>query len=537
MIENKEIKTPKELEKRLGELLEEIKATKQLEELAEEIKAEKQPEKQLEKLTKETKIAKQLLKQLEELAEEIEIRNTYTLNLIEFIKKKKNFNSKQAGAWFNSWDALKTERGKLNRWEKEFGSLEELKTITSEAIAQGRARARKKLRKFEKEKTYPEFPIAKIDRATSDELLPLFLTKGIFSNFNKIPHILDLADEEAKKIGRKLTAEERRELEVKTKEYKKEGYVWKEFPDYAIGFGYEQFTEYLDEAEKIYQEKKKKAEAQPFLFPDMKRDIERVLEKIRLYKKGQSLAYGILGEVYLQRKWYGTELSKEKAVYYIGKTPDQKVAYHQVKEILNSLRWLNYKVVGRGNSKLKGAMGNFIFNILEKGDNYLLDVNPRYIGCIQAFANGKKELRTKKERKELFNTGYFNLPLKALVISGGYSTATEEFRNYILRETGNSHLNEKRYKVISQKVKVYIDKAYLRYKDRDKNYKAFIEEVLLTLIRDKFIDKLEPSLKELKALSPNRAYETNLKLYIPRIKELDKNLEEVLEKKLNVIDI
>ncbi|MEA1965378.1 MAG: hypothetical protein U9O41_09720, partial [Candidatus Aerophobetes bacterium] len=374
---------------------------------------------------------------------------------------------------------------------------------------------------------FPDFSIAKMDRTTSKELLPLFLTKGIFSNFNKIPYIQDLANEKAKKIGRKLTAKERRGLEVKMKEYKKGGYVWKEFPDYAIGFGYEQFTEYLEKIENEYQEKKREAEAKPFLFPNMQREIEQVLRKVRLYKKGQSLAYGILGEAYLQKKWFETELSKEKAVYYIGKTPDQKVAYSQVKEILNSLRWLSYKVVGRGKSKLKGAVGNFIFNIQEKGDKYLLDINPRYIGCIQYFAKGEKELRTKKERKELFNTGYFNFPMKALVISGDYSKATEEFRNYILRETGNSHLNTKKYKVISQKIKVYVNRAYLTHSRKQRNYQAFVEKVLPTLIRDKFISKLEPSLNKLKGLSPKRAYESNLKLYIPRIGELDKNLGKI----------
>ncbi|MEA1963608.1 MAG: hypothetical protein U9O41_00510 [Candidatus Aerophobetes bacterium] len=379
-------------------------------------------------------------------------------------------------------------------------------------------------------KVIPEFPVANIDRVTSDELLPLFLTKGIFSNFNNIPHIQDLADEEAKKIKRKLTAKERRDLEVKTKEYKKGGYVWKEFPQYAIGFGYEQFTEYLDKVENEYQEKQKQAEVKPFLFPDMQREIEEVLRKVRLYKKGQSLAYGILGEAYLQRKWLETELSKEKAVYYIGKTPEQKEAYQQVKKILNSLRWLSYKVIGRGNSKLKGAIGNFIFNIQEKGDKYLLDINPRYVGCIQNFAEDK-ELHNKQKRKELFSSGYFGFPMKALAISGDYSTATEELRNYFLREKGNSHLNTKNHKVISQKVKVYINRAYLGYKQRSKNYQVFVNEILPTLKRDKFISKLEPSLNKLKALSPKRGYEVNLKVYMKHIKELDKNLGELLKKR------
>ncbi|MEA1965578.1 MAG: hypothetical protein U9O41_10725, partial [Candidatus Aerophobetes bacterium] len=241
-------------------------------------------------------------------------------------------------------------------------------------------------------------------------------------------------------------------------------------------------------------------------------------------------------EVYLQKKWFETELPKERAVYYIGKTSEQKEAYQQVKKILNSLRWLSYRVVGRGKSKLKGAIGNFIFNIEEKGSKYILSINPKYVGCIRYFAEDKK-LHNKQERQKLFNRGYFPFPLKALAISGGYSVATEEFRNYIFRQTGNSHLNTERYKVISQKIKVYINRAYLRHSRRQRNYQAFVKEVLPTLIRDKIISKLEPSLNKLEDLSPRKVYESNLKLYIPRIKELDKNLGEILEKKKNAINI
>ncbi len=470
-------------------------------------------------------------KKEENLIRELELSIAIDEARIKLIGERKDLKDKEAEKWLYSWYAIKNDKEKVAKWKEEIGSLEELVKITRKAEREGERKAKERIKKLKP--AYPEFPIAKIDRTTSDELLPLFLTKGIFSNFNKIPHIQDLADEEAKKIKRKLTAKERKDLEVKTKEYKKDGYVWKEFPQYAIGFSYMQFTEYLEKVESEYQEKKGEAELKPFLFPDMKREIEEVLRKVRLYKKGQSLTYGILGEAFLQKKFFEVELLKKNAVYYIGKTPQQKAAYQQVKEILNSLRWLSYKVIGREGAKIKGAIGNFIFNIEEKGNEYILDINPKYVGCIKYFIEDK-ELHTKQKRKELFNRGYFNFPMKALVISGDYSIATEEFRNYLLREKGNKHLNTKKYKVISQKVKVYIGKAHLGYKQRSKNYKVFLNEILPTLIRDKFISKIEPSLNKLKALPPKRAYESNLKLYIPHIKELEKNLGELLEKRREI---
>lgn len=382
----------------------------------------------------------------------------------------------------------------------------------------------------EEKKLFPPFPIVQIDRVTSEQLLPHFLTKGIFSSFNQIPHIQDIIIKEEKKAERRLTAKEKRDLEIKTSEYKKDGYVWKEFSDIAIGFGYKHFKEYLDHIEKVYQEKKEEAKSQPFLYPEMKREIEDVLKDVKLYKQGQSLAYGILGELSLQKTYNGVSLPKERAVYYIGHTPEHKTAYHDVKEILSSLRWLDYRIVGRGDSEIRGAIGNFIYNILEKPKEYILDINPMYVGCIKHLFTSK-ELKSKKERKQLFSRGYFPFPLKALAISAGYSTATQEFRNYILREKGNRYLNTKKYKGISQKIRIYIEKAHLRDSKRERNYNAFTEEVLPTLMRDKFIAKIEPSLNKLKTLSPKIGYQTNLRVYMQKIKELDKSLEPVLKKK------
>ena len=464
------------------------------------------------------------MEEAKKLIREFEVSIAIRKERLKLVKAKLG-SMKEAKKWLKACDALKDVEDLKARW-LEIVTFEEL----LEATRRGERIGKKNAERLMKPKpAVPELPIVKIDRSTSDELLPLFLTKGIFSNFNAIPDIQDVAAKESERLGRPLTLREQRQLEIQTGEYKKEGKVWKEFENYAIGFGFEQFGEYLDAVEKEYQAKLKEVEARPFMYPGMSGKIDEVLKRVRLYKKGQSLAYGILGEVYLQQKWYGVVLPKERAVHYIGTTPDQKNAYDEVKRILNSLRWLEYKVIPRGTSKLKGAIGNFIFNILENNNNYIVDVNPRYVGCIQHFAEDKKELRSKKERKELFKRGYFNFPLKALAVSGKYSRASQEFMNYVLREAGNAHLNTKRYKVLSQKVEYYIGKARLYNRDRVRNFKMF-KDVLTTLIRDGFIDKVEPSLNKLNALTPKKAYGTNLKLYVPRIKKLDKKLEEVLEK-------
>lgn len=452
---------------------------------------------------------------------------------IKLIRKRKKISHKQAEKWLYDWDKIEDKKQRLTKWKKEIGSPEEFIEIIGKTIKEEERKAKEIIKKLKL--AFPTLPVVKIDRTTSEALLPLFLTKGIFSNFNKIPHIQDLTNKEGKKIGRKLTAKERRDLEIETGEYKKEGYVWREFTEYAIGFGYEHFKGYLEKIERDYKKKKEEIKIRPLLFPDMKRKIEEVLRKVRLYKKGQALAYGILGEVFLQKTSKGVSLLKGNAVYYIGRNPKEKTPYKQVKEILNSLRWLEFRIISKEGLKIKGkGVGNFISFIYETPKEYILNIEPVYVGCIQHFVDGEKELRSKKERKELFSRGYSSFPMKALAISGEYSISTEEFRNYILRETGNSHLNTNKYKVLSQKIKVYIKKARLKHSRRQRNYKAFIEETLSTLIRDKFIVRTEPSSNELKTLTPKRGYETNLKIYIQGIKDLDRSLEQVLKRKIKI---
>ncbi|MBA7580839.1 hypothetical protein ES708_22733 [subsurface metagenome] len=376
-----------------------------------------------------------------------------------------------------------------------------------------------------------ELPLVKIDRITSEKFLPTFLTKNMFSGFNRIPFLKTLIEKEEEKLGRELSDEELTLLEKKTGEFKDGNCVWRVFSDYMIGFNFKHFEDYLNGKEKEYERKiREKHRGKKLIYPEMKYlTLEEILDDIRIYKQGINLCYAILGEAYLQKNFQEVVIPKERMIYYLGKNPASFRYYHEIKRILSELRWLQVELIGM-NTDLVGE-GNFLSYVIHTPKNYILGISPLYIGCIVHFFSGEKRERRKGERQELFERGYFTFAPKALLIGGSYSTAQIEFRNYLLREAGNIKLNTRNYKVLSQKIDYYIYKAGLKHVRRNRNYHEFIDNVLPVLIRDKFIAKLLPPLEELKKTKPKNGCDTNLKIYMPKIEELDKRLDAIIEKR------
>lgn len=376
-----------------------------------------------------------------------------------------------------------------------------------------------------------KLPLVKIDRITSEKFLPAFLTKNMFSGFDKIPFLKTLIEKEEKKLGRELSDKELTLLEKKTGEFKTGGCVWRVFSDYMIGFNFKHFIDYLNGKEKEYERKiREKHKGKKLIYPLMKYfSLEEILDDIRICKQGINLCYAILGEAYLQKNFEEVVIPKERMVYYLGKNPDNFKRYHEIKRILSELRWLQVELISM-DTDLAGE-GNFLSYVIHTSKSYILGISPLYIGCIVHFFSGEKGERRKGERQELFERGYFTFAPKALLIGGNYSTSQLEFRNYLLREAGNTKLNTRNYKVLSQKIDYYIYKARLRHVRRNRNYHEFIDKVLPILIRDKFIAKLLPPLEELRKIKPKKGGDTNLKIYMPKIEELDKRLDRIIEKR------
>ena len=129
------------------------------------------------------------------------------------------------------------------------------------------------------------FPIVKIDRTTITEILPIFINKGIFSNYEDLPERADLLNKCKEELGvPALTKEQERECLSAQREYKTNKYVVRDYGSYLIAFSLNAYNGNLND------------------------DLQRV----RLNKLGHKIAMLILSEVYHQRKWTDLEIPKIK---------------------------------------------------------------------------------------------------------------------------------------------------------------------------------------------------------------------------------
>ena len=80
--------------------------------------------------------------------------------------------------------------------------------------------------------------------------------------------------------------------------------------------------------------------------------IQAALKKINTYKLAHKIAIIILGEVYKQKKHEGLVITKQTLLSDLGYTTSDKYIYADIREAIDSLRWLDY-VVYNYNTKLE----------------------------------------------------------------------------------------------------------------------------------------------------------------------------------------
>ncbi len=66
-------------------------------------------------------------------------------------------------------------------------------------------------------------------------------------------------------------------------------------------------------------------------------DLEKALERIRLYKLAHKVALIILSEAYIQRKYEELEITKEKIINYLGLDANDKYIYQDLSDVMFSL--------------------------------------------------------------------------------------------------------------------------------------------------------------------------------------------------------
>jgi len=338
------------------------------------------------------------------------------------------------------------------------------------------------------------YPIVKIDRTTITDILPIFINKGIFSNYDDLPERTDLLNKLKDDLSiEALTFEQEREQLSQIGEYKTDDYVVRDYGSYLIAFTLNAYQGNLND------------------------DLRRV----RLNQRGHKIAIMILSEVYSQRKWEGLVIPKQKIVECLGYTSHDKHIYRDISDVMYSLRWLDYKIIEyKTKVKIredKKTTGNFIYNLSEDSRSFTLWVNPLFVGSVAYVLSCDKSTLP----NEAFKRGYFSYPTSLLPLSKNYSQGAYLLTNFLMTEKGNSKLNIKDYKVIAYKIPKYMEVMKLNYRRADKNYRAYLrglEEIQI-------IDRVDPDISTLKRLKPSKIKDQVVRIYVK--KETDQLDDEI----------
>jgi len=317
------------------------------------------------------------------------------------------------------------------------------------------------------------YPIVKIDATVVKEVLPIFINKGIFSNYDDLPERADLLKQYQEQLGTQLlTKEQVRECLSQVGEYKTNNYVVRDYGNYLIAFSLNAYQGNLND------------------------DLQRV----RLNKLGHKIAMIILSEVYNQRKWEELVISKQAIVEYLGYSTSDKYIYHDISDVMFSLRWLDYQIIEYKNTvsvqKRSNTTGIFIYNLIEDSKSYKLWVNSFFVGSVAYVLTQDK----KSMPAGVLKSGYFSYPTTLLPLSKDYSQGAYLLTNFLMAELGNSKLKTSTHKVIAQKVTKLMEIMKLNYSRDDRNTQAFINALEETQI----IDRVVPDISTLRDLKTSK---------------------------------
>ena len=389
-------------------------------------------------------------------------------------------------------------------------------------------------RPVSKEEIKKRYPIVKIDRTTEQDLLPIFLQKKIFTNYSNLLTEEDLIELEKKRLNKNnLSFEEERAVLSRAGEYKSGNWVIRDYGNYAIGFSCMLYLDYIQQAEKILREVQK----QPCLYDDMNKKIEEQLKRVSLYRMAQRLARLTLSEVYTQRKTKELTISKGELREKLGYSPDEKQVYRDIKESYKNLMFCSYQkwnyvytdTQKKPSKASEHAIGTFIYNLKEDSKSFTLDVNEKFVGCVNFLLN--ETLAPKTKRKEIFGRGYFTYPTRTLTLTRHYPLSSELLTNFLISERGNQKLNKPGMKVIAYKVERFAKEANITHIRKDVRYR----ELLDALEKVEIKEKVEPGLEELKKLKPATGLKTTLYVYVKSsIEELDELIASKIKEKSNL---
>jgi len=353
------------------------------------------------------------------------------------------------------------------------------------------------------------YPVVYLDATTTRNLLNMLMTKGIFSDYNKLPTREDLLDTFRKKYGKSSISPDEERAALKNKEYKNNGYVVKDCGEYAIAFNANLYKEHIEIKQHELEDKMVTSD-----FNNNEVLIQEKLRKFKLYKLAGRIAILVLAMVYLQKTCENVLLIKSQVMEILGFKPKDRQAYNEIRNAIETLRWMDYLVydhkvkerIGLTGSR-PSLIGNFIYNLSETGKSFSLDVNPKFVGCVLHLMRGEEIKRD--DRSYYFSRGYIDFPLAILPTMRNNSIHSLHLLQFLLAEKGNARLSDKTFKTVIQKVGRFVEIARIPYQSRpDRQYAGFIK----ALKKINIIQGLEPSLSDLKLLKASDGLKTTLRI-------------------------
>lgn len=368
----------------------------------------------------------------------------------------------------------------------------------------------------------PQFPVVMMDATTHRSLLEPLKEKNIFNDRTKdLPKYNELIAAESGKLGRKLSFTEERSLLTNTSQYIKDHYVIRDYGSYAIGFSTQVYIEKILDLERLLKGK----DVEPDLFDQYTEEINKGLEQIHFWKHGYQIAKAILAEVAIQKS-LKIEISKERLLQYLDIDKKSGYIYRLLEEVLMSLRTIDYVLYNFGLPKTKKdkfkMTGYFIYNLADSYKSYKISVNEYFVGCVLSYIEGSNN-------RDDYQRG--KMPYPTALIPAGSNMTDKAFylMEYFTGEKGNPKLNTEEHKVISQKIRVYIDKCKLQNPRLGANYRNFLEALKET---SRYYIKIEPDMKVLEKLKPSKAINTILRVYLDRdIQKFDDKLKSKIRER------
>ena len=339
-----------------------------------------------------------------------------------------------------------------------------------------------------------QFPIVKIDRTTGQEMLPLLMQKGIFSDFQNLPFRDEILKEECDKLGLEaLSDEQMRQALAAVGKYRSQKFIVRHYGNYQVGFGIADFPG---------------------------ENISSALERVSLHKLGLRIAQIILSEVYEQRKTVDLVISKGRILEYLDYNSYEKQIYKQIDDVIFSLTHLNYYIheyrtntSGRVKSK---EWGWFVYAVKSDSKNYTLSVNHNFVGCIAAVMNNEKGIERNLSR------GYYSFPTALLPASKNYSAPALLLANFLLLDSGNSKLNTGKNKIVAYSVKRLMETMKIENKRKNEAKAAFIDALEEVTI----INKTQPSIGELRKMKSSKFSDQIVRIFLPAdIERLNEDLK------------